>query len=154
MRRDDEAAEYFKKAVSLSPNGVLAYCGLGRVYLHQGKYEEAIAEFQKADDLDERLPPTREQLGYAYALAGRRDEALKILGEMDQRAARGEYVTPLGIAWIYIALGDKDQAFTWLDKACDEHNGGLPYLKTEPVYDSLRSDPRFANVLRRVNLPT
>jgi tetratricopeptide (TPR) repeat protein len=154
MRRDDEAAEYFKKAVSLSPNGVLAYCGLGRVYLHQGKYEEAIAEFHKADDLDERLPPTREQLGYAYAVAGRRDEALKILGEMDERAARGEYVTPLGIAWIYIALGDKDQAFAWLNKACDEHNGGLPYLKTEPVYDSLRSDPRFANVLRRVNLPT
>lgn len=154
MRRDDEAAEYFKKAVSISPNGVLAYCGLGRVYLHQGKYEEAIAEFHKADDLDERLPPTREQLGYAYALAGRRDEALKILGEMDERSARGEYVTPLGIAWIYIALGDKDQAFAWLDKACDEHNGGLPYLKTEPVYDSLRSDPRFANVLRRVNLPT
>lgn len=154
MRRDDEAAEYFKKAVSLVPNGVLAYCGLGRVYLHQGRYDEAIAEFQKADELDERLPPTREQLGYAYAEAGRRDEALKVLDEMDQRAARGEYVTPLGIAWIYIALGDKDQAFAWLDKACDEHNGGLPYLKTEPVYDSLRSDPRFANVMRRVNLPT
>jgi DNA-binding winged helix-turn-helix (wHTH) protein/TolB-like protein/tetratricopeptide (TPR) repeat protein len=154
MRRDDEAAEYFKKAVSLSPNGVLAYYGLGRIYLHQRKYDEAIAEFQKADDLAEHLPPARQQLGYAYAVAGRPDEALKILSEMDQRAARGEYVTPLGIAWIYIALGDKDQAFAWLGKACDEHSGGLPYLKTEPVYDSLRQDPRFADVLRRVHLPT
>jgi DNA-binding winged helix-turn-helix (wHTH) protein/TolB-like protein/TPR repeat protein len=154
MRRDGEAAEYFKKAASLNPGGVLAYYGLGRIYLHQGKYDEAIAEFQKADDLAEHLPPAREQLGYAYAVAGRRDEALKILAEMDERAARGEYVTPLGVAWIYIALDDKDQAFVWLDKACDEHNGGMPYLKTEPVYDGLRSDPRFTEILRRVHLPT
>jgi DNA-binding winged helix-turn-helix (wHTH) protein/TolB-like protein len=154
MRRDEEAAQYFKKTLSLNPNATLAYNGLGRVYLHQGRYDEAIAEFQKADDLAEHLPCARAPLGYGYAMAGRRDEALKILGELDERAVRGEYVTPLGIAWIHIALGDKDQAFAWLDKACDEHSGGLPYLKTEPVYDSLRSDPRFANVLRRVNLPT
>lgn len=154
MRRDEEAAQYFKKTVSLNPNASLAYSGLGRVYLHQGRYDEAIAQFQKADELCEHLPVSREQLGYAYAVAGQREEAQKILGELDQRAARGEYVTPLGIAWIYIALGDKDQAFTWLDKACDEHNGGLPYLKTEPVYDSLRSDARFTDVLRRVHLPT
>jgi DNA-binding winged helix-turn-helix (wHTH) protein/TolB-like protein len=154
MRRDDEAAQYFKKTLSLNSNATIAYNGLGRVYLHQGRYDEAIAAFQKADDLAEHLPCGREPLGYAYAVAGRRDEALKILSELNERAARGEYVTPLGIAWIYIALGDKDQAFAWLDKACDEHNGGLPYLKTEPVYDSLRSDRRFADVLRRVNLPT
>jgi DNA-binding winged helix-turn-helix (wHTH) protein/TolB-like protein len=154
MRRDDEAAQYFQETLSLNSNATLAYNGLGRVYLHQGKYDEAIAEFQKADDLAEHLPVSREPLGYAYAVAGRRDEALKILGELNERVARGEYVTPLGIAWIHIALGDKDQAFAWLDKACDEHSGGLSYLKTEPVYDSLRSDPRFTEVLRRVHLPT
>jgi hypothetical protein len=87
-------------------------------------------------------------------VAGRRDEALKILNQLQERADRGEYVTPFGIAWIQIGLGDKDQAFACLDKAYNDRSSGMIYLKVDPMFDPLRSDPRFTNLLRRMRLPT
>jgi len=69
-------------------------------------------------------------------------------------AKRGEYVLPLGIAWIYIGLGDKDQAFVWLDKSFEDRSDGMREIKTNPIYDPLRSDPRFTDLLKRMRLPT
>jgi eukaryotic-like serine/threonine-protein kinase len=130
------------------------HSGLGQVYLQKGMFPEAITEFNKARDLTEDLPPAWEDLGYAYAKSGQRDEAIKILNQLQERAKRGEYVLPLGIAWIYIGLGDKDQAFVWLDKSFEERSDGLRQIKTNPIYDPLRSDPRFTDLLKRMHLPT
>lgn len=130
------------------------HSGLGQAYLQKGMFPEAIAELNKAKDLTEDLPPASEALGYAYARSGQRDEAIKILNQLQERAKRGEYVLPLGIAWIYIGLGDKDQAFGWLDKSFEERSGGMRVIKTNPIYDPLRSDPRFTALLKRMRLPT
>ncbi len=130
------------------------HSGLGQVYLQKDMFPEAITEFNKARDLTEDLPPAWEDLGYAYAKSGQRDEATRILNQLQERAKRGEYVLPLGIAWIYIGLGDKDQAFVWLDKSFEERSDGLRQIKTNPIYDPLRSDPRFTNLLQRMKLPT
>lgn len=130
------------------------HSGLGQVYLQKGMFPEAITEFNQARDLTEDLPPAWEELGYVYAKSGQRAEAARILNQLQERAKRGEYVLPLGIAWIYIGLGDKDQAFVWLDKSFEERSDGLRMIKTNPIYDSLRSDPRFTDLLKRMHLRT
>jgi len=131
-----------------------AHSGLGQVYLQKGMFREAITEFTLVRDLTEDLPPGWETLAYAYATSGQRDEANKILNELQERAKGGEYVLPLGIAWIYIGLGDKDQAFLWLDKSFEERSDGMRVIKTSPIYDPLRSDARFTDLLKRMHLPT
>jgi DNA-binding winged helix-turn-helix (wHTH) protein/TolB-like protein len=130
------------------------HSGLGHVYVQKAMFPEAIAEFNKARDLTEDLPPAWEELGYAYAKSGQKDEATRILNQLQERAKRGEYVLPLGIAWIYIGLGDKDQAFVWLEKSFEERSDGMRKIKTNPIYDPLRSDARFADLLKRMRLPT
>jgi tetratricopeptide (TPR) repeat protein len=88
-------------------------------------------------------------LGMIYGLGGRRVEANKVLEELLKLNER-RYVTPAALAYVYIGLGDKDQAFAWLEKAYQEHSNFLAYLKVVPVADPLRSDPRFADLVRRV----
>lgn len=159
---DASIAQYQKTLVIVSGlppeySGALVnwiHSGLGHVYLQKGRFPEAITEFNQARDLTEDLPPAWEDLGYAYARSGQRDEATRILNQLQERARRGEYVLPLGIAWIYIGLGDKDQAFVWLDKSFEERSDGLRQIKTNPIYDPLRSDARFTDLLKRMRLPT
>lgn len=91
-------------------------------------------------------------LGHAYAVSGKRNEALKVLGEL-QGQARQKYVSPYFIALIYTGLGEKEQAFAWLEKAYEQRHPYLILIKVEPVFDSLRSDPRFAELMRKVGLP-
>jgi tetratricopeptide (TPR) repeat protein len=91
-------------------------------------------------------------LGHAYAVAGKRDEALKILDEL-QRPAAQKYVSPFFVALIYAGLGEKDQAFAWLEKAYQERHPYMILIKVEPVFQSLHSDPRFADLTRRIGLP-
>jgi predicted Zn-dependent protease len=115
-------------------------------------YLEAIEALQKGINASGGRPMLIALLGHAYAVSGRRDEAMKILGDLKHRSKR-EYVSSDEVALIYAALGEKDQAFTWLEKAYAEHAFVLAYLKVEPMLDSLRSDPRFADLVRRVGLP-
>jgi len=129
------------------------HSGLGQVYLQKGMFQEAISEFNSARDLTEDLSPAWEELGYAYARSGQRDEAIKILNQLQDRARRGEYILPLGIAWIYIGLRDHDQAFVWLEKSFEERSDGMREIKTNPIYDPLRSDARFTSLLQRMKLP-
>ena len=162
-RRYDDAIEQYQKGLKLGSNGLdpnpgpeapWIYLGLGHLYVQKGMFTEAFAQLNKAKDLMEDSPVAWESLGYAYAKAGQRDEALKILDQLQARANKGEYVWPLGVAWIYIGLGDKDQAFTWLDKAFAEQSDALRQIKTHPIYDPLRTDPRFTDLLKRMRLPT
>ena len=90
-------------------------------------------------------------LGMIYGLAGHRAQAIKILKELLELNER-RYVTPAALAYIYIGLDDKDQAFVWLEKAYQERSNFLAYLKVVPVADPLRADPRFNNLVGRVGL--
>ena len=91
-------------------------------------------------------------LGHAYAVSGQKGEAQKVLEQLNQRS-KHSYFTPYFIATIYTGLGEKKQAFGWLEKAYQERSAFLTWLKVDPNLDSLRPDPRFADLLRRVGLP-
>lgn len=140
----------------MDPNFLLVNQDLARVYSAKGMHKEAIAQLQKSNDLLGGNPggiATNEAwLGYAYGLAGRRQDALKIVDTLKNRSRR-MYVSPLSIALVYAGLGDKDKAFQWLDKAYNEHSGDMNLLKVNPTWDPLRSDPRFQDLLRRMNFP-
>ena len=94
----------------------------------------------------------RAYLGYAFALAGKRTEAQKIIDELREES-KIKYVAPYPMALIYTGLGDKDQALQWLDKAYEARANNMVFLTVEPIFDPLRSDPRFQDLLRRVGLP-
>ena len=162
-RKYEAAIEQYQKTLKLgSDNDKLSFgpevpfihFDLGHIYIQKGMFTEAFAELNEAKNLMGDLPTGSESLGYAYAKSGQRDEAIKILNQLQERANRGEYVQPIGIAWIYTALGDKDQAFVWLDRAFADRSYLLRYVKTGPMYDPLRSDPRFTDLLKRMRLPT
>jgi serine/threonine-protein kinase len=152
QRHYDEAIGQYRKALEMDSNSGFTHWALGRALLAQGKFNEAIAEFQKAIPLSGDSPDEPAELARAYALAGRRDEALKIIGELN-KLSEHKHVSPTGIAAIYGALGDKNQAFAFLNKAFDERDFVLIMLKVEPMLDPLRSDPRFAELVRRIGLP-
>jgi tetratricopeptide (TPR) repeat protein len=136
----------------MDSNFSLAHHRLGLAYEQQGKYDEAIAEFKQVVTLTKGKPLGLAALARAYALAGRRTEANKTLIEL-QELSKERYVSPAAVGAIYAALGDNDRAFNWLDKAQKEHDGILVRLKVDPRYDSLRSDPRFEELLKRAGLP-
>src|SRR5262249_29865635 len=125
---------------------------LGIAYLHQGAYDEAIQEFQRATNLSNGGTDYIAQLGQAYAKSGKKGETFKILRRLKELSTR-VYVSPYYMALIYTALGDHDQVFKWLDRACDERSSFLFFLKVEPAFDNVRSDPRFQDLVRRVKLP-
>jgi eukaryotic-like serine/threonine-protein kinase len=153
-RQYDAAIELDLKAVEKSPNNAHFHFVLGEVYVAKGMYKEGIAELQKAVALDnvperwDRYP----MLAYAYGVSGQRDEALKILDEQ-KRLAKQRYIANYNFAIIYTGLGDKDRAFEYLNRAHDE---GMPLLQvpSRPLFDSLRSDPRYTELLRRMKLAT
>jgi serine/threonine-protein kinase len=147
-RRHDQATEQFKKTLEMDQTFSLGHVLLGQAYVQMGMHDEAIAELQEARRLD-NTPQVKAILGYAYAVSGRNSEALRMLTELDQLAAC-RYVSPYFRALIYAGLGEKTQAFAWLDKAYEERNEWLVWLKVDPKLDSLRADPRFADLLHRV----
>ena len=113
------------------------------------RYDEAIVELQKAVELSGGGAAQLGALGYAYALANRRAEALEIVEKLKERS-REHYVPPAMVAVVFSGLGDKDQAMTWLEKAIEERDPWLTGLKVDPMFDSLRSDPRFLDLMHRV----
>lgn len=149
-RRYDEAIEQLRKVLDMDANFVQARYVLGAVYEQQGRYEEAIAERRRAAELSGGAAMRLASLGKAYAQAGKRAEALKILKQLKEQSKR-DYISPSSIAVIYLGLGDKDQAFAWWQRACAEQF--LPFfLKVDPNFDPLRSDPRFQELLRCMGL--
>ena len=124
---------------------------LGRALEQKGSYAEAIAELKQALQLSEGDSNELAALGQAHAQSGNRAEAQKILKELMQRSAR-TYVQPMWIAAIHAALGDKEEAVNWLRQAVGDRSVWLIYLKVEPLFDSLRADPRFADLVRQAGL--
>ena len=152
MEQYDRAITEAKKAIDLDPNFPLAYAQLGTALVQKGMHEEAIAEMQKALDRGQQHPGVRGMLGYAYARAGKKAEAQKVLEEL-KGLSKGRFGFAFPIARIHAALGEKDQAFEWLQKACDERDSQVIWLKVDPSLENLRLDERFAQVLKGMGLP-
>lgn len=149
-RRTDEALMEARKALELDPNDPLSRGILAMVYGAKGNHAEAIAELEK---VKQQLPTSMVVggLGMEYALAGRRADALRALAELKQMA-REQYVSPFDVALVYIGLGDKEQAFAWLEKAREDQSEWMGWINADARLDPLRTDPRFAELLRRVGL--
>lgn len=148
-RMYDEALQVFQNVVRMQPDYALAHVGLGHTYAAKGRYAEAVNEFRTASSLYGEVTNGLIDLGYAYAMSGRRDEALAILNKLEKSK---EYVSPAGLAMLHAALGDKEAAFRWLERAYAGRDAQLQNLKVDPRCDSLRSDPRFSDLLRRMRL--
>jgi serine/threonine-protein kinase len=151
LGRYDEAIEEYRKGPEKDPNLIIAG-GLvpAVIYLKQAKYEDALAEVLKARSRI-KDPRALAHVGYIYAAAGKQDEAVKILREVKGLTSE-HYNLDTPIAAIYTALGEKDRAFAWLEKAYADHDHGVADLKVNPQFDTLRSDARFTDLLRRVRL--
>lgn len=148
--QDDRAIDQCTKILDLDPTSFPARRYLGLAYEHKGMYQKAIAEFQKGVKVS-GSPLMLALLGHAYAASGMTAEARQVLGELRDLEGR-RYVSPYTVAGIYTGLGEKEQAFKWLEKAYDERDVWLVNLKVDPVFSRLRSDRRFQNLLTRAGL--
>ncbi len=148
----DQAIEQFNKIIELDPNFSLGHQGLAWAYEQAGRYEEAIIESQKAAALSAGRTAALAALGYAFAVSGKKSEARKVLDDLKRRSSQG-YVDPYYLTEVYAGLGDKDQTFMWLERAYQDRSSWLVYLKTDPIFNTLRSDPRFQDLMYRVSLP-
>jgi tetratricopeptide (TPR) repeat protein len=149
-RQYDQAIAQLRKTIELDQNWYAAHQYFGMVYESKGLLREALAEYQKARDLNDD-PYVLAFLGRAYAALGKRDEALKILAQMNE-SARQRYVPAYGFAVIYAGLGDKDQAFQWLERSLEDRAWDIVFLKVDPLMDNLHSDPRFVELVKRIGL--
>ena len=149
-RRYDEAIDQYKKSLQVDANFAIAHKGLAEVYVQKGMNDEAVAEIEKAIKLSGRSIFILDDLGYIYARAGKRDDAMKMLEDLD-RIAADEYVPAYCRVVFYAALGDKEKALTWLEKAYEERSF-LVYLKVDPAFDTLREEQRFATIQEKMGL--
>ena len=149
-RRYEQAVESVKTTLEMEPKLVLPHLYLGYIYSAMGKHAEAIAEFQEGIKLGDDSSSTKIYMGAVYARAGERAKAEQILKELQTAKA---YVSPGELAILYTALGQREQAFASLEKAYAAHDLQLQYLGVDSSFDSLRADPRFQDLLRRVGLP-
>jgi serine/threonine-protein kinase len=146
-----EAIEQCQKTLAMDPENVMAHAFLGRSYQQTNRYAEAVAEFRKALDVSGGDSNELAALGQALAASHQEGEARKILAELTMRSQQ-TYVQPMWLAVIHLALGEKDQAFAGMQKAYEDRSAWLVYLKIDPFFDGVRSDPRFAALLQRVGL--
>src|SRR5437870_9605824 len=148
----DLAIEQLSKALEMDPNFGMGHWYLGLADAQKERYSEAEDEMRKAKELLKDSMATEADTGYVYAVSGKKDQALKVIDELKELSKR-RYVSSYHVAMIYLGLKEKDQAFEWLENAYRERSDLLVYLKVEPRLDSLRSDPRFTDLVRRVGLP-
>jgi serine/threonine protein kinase/tetratricopeptide (TPR) repeat protein len=153
-RRYDQAIEQAQLTLEMDPNFAFVHMQLGQAYVQKSMYKEGIAEFEKELVVSPRHPYALSGLGYAYAVAGRSAEARKVLDQLNAISEQ-KYVPAMSRVGVYVGLGDKEKAFEWLGKAYEDRTIGSSFamIKMDPIYDPLlRSDPRFADLLRRMNL--
>jgi tetratricopeptide (TPR) repeat protein len=147
----DKAIEQLRTSIDLDPNYWFDHYYLGRAYEQKGRFPEAIAAFEQGISLG-GVTEVWSSLGHVYAVAGKREEAQKVLDHLKELSVH-EYVAPYNFAVIYAGLGDKDEAFVWLNRAYQERSYLLTYLTVDERLDDLHSDPRFDELRRRVGLP-
>ncbi len=150
-RRYDEAIGELRSVLAVHPDYATAHWFLGYALIANGQSKEAITALDKAVALSGGSPAVIGTLIGAYAQSGRRTEALRLVDELKRRQQRN-YVPAAAFVDAYLGLGERDQAFAWLDRAYREHSSILQILKVHPPFDPLRGDPRFADLLHRVGL--
>jgi DNA-binding winged helix-turn-helix (wHTH) protein/TolB-like protein/Tfp pilus assembly protein PilF len=148
-RRYESAIEQFRKTLELQPDFGITHELLAQTYELKGDYREALAEAQEVVRLDSHRT---DMLAQVYARSGQKAEAYKVLEQL-RKKEKSRYVSPSNVALVYANLGDNGQAFAYLERAYAERDWLMTFLKVEPLLDGLRSDPRFADLLRRVGLP-
>jgi eukaryotic-like serine/threonine-protein kinase len=151
-RQYDDAIEQFRRTVELDPNYPVTYWILGLVLRKMGRYEQAIAEGEKGVKLSGGSPLMNAALAQTSATAGKREKAIQILDDLAE-LTKQKYVAPYFFAGIHVGLGEEARAMEYLEKSYEEHSHWLMYLHMDPGMDSLRSNPRFQDLLRRIGLP-
>jgi TolB-like protein/DNA-binding winged helix-turn-helix (wHTH) protein/Flp pilus assembly protein TadD len=149
--RYDEAIREFRDVLAVRPDDRLPLWPLGWALICNHQAEEAIPELEKAVSVTDSSPGVISALIWAYARAGRRADALRLLGELKKRQQTG-YVPAGAFVNAYLGLGDNDEAFAWFERAYEEQSNSLIYIKVFPLFDPLRGDPRFQDLVRRVGL--
>ncbi len=152
------AEREYRRAIEFNPSYPLARIWYAQYLCAFQRFEEAVAQAKRAQQLDpvfsEREPLVLGALANVYARAGQRGEALKLLGELKRIEVQEHgYVSRFGIIWAYAGLGHKEQAFAWLERASEEHRDRIVWLNVDVLLEPLRSDPRFHDLVRRVGLP-
>jgi TolB-like protein/DNA-binding winged helix-turn-helix (wHTH) protein/tetratricopeptide (TPR) repeat protein len=150
-RRYDEAIREFRDVLAVRPDDRFPLWPLGWTLICNHQSEEAIPELEKAVSVTNRSPGVISALIWAYAHAGRRADALRLLGELKKRQQAG-YVPAGAFVDAYLGLGDNEEAFAWFERAYEEQSNILVYIKVSPLYDPVRGDPRFQDLVRRVGL--
>jgi serine/threonine-protein kinase len=148
----DKAIEECHKALEMDKHSTFAYRNLGLAYLQKGEIENAISALSKAVTFSSGGLAFEAYLGFAYGVANKQKEALETLENL-REIAKERYVPVYNFAIIYLGLGKLDETFEWFEKAFEERSGFMPFLKVEPIIDSLRSDPRFQDLVKRIGLP-
>jgi TolB-like protein/Tfp pilus assembly protein PilF len=149
MHQYERAIQQLKKTLEIDLNYYPAHYALGCAYIQTSNFTEAVTEFEQVCRLEEDSHMALGYIGHAYAREGQTDEAERVLEELKGLSKR-QYISPYSIALVYIGLEQKDEAFKWLEKTYEDQNDMLVWLKIAPEVDSLRSDPRFADLMSRV----
>jgi TolB-like protein/DNA-binding winged helix-turn-helix (wHTH) protein/Tfp pilus assembly protein PilF len=152
-RRYDEAQQSLLKALELDPNYFPAHALMADTYNARGMFENSLAELQKAESLAPGDPWVRADLGYVYAKLGRKSDAEKLLKELTAES-QSKYVSGFFVSWVCIELDQKEEALHWLQRAYEQNDYQLSWISVSPVFDPLRSDPRFADLVRRADPPS
>ena len=150
-RNDDRALEEFRKTKEMDPNFYWTHLGLGRVFITKKMYTDAISAFERATELSGTNSMVLSELGHAYAVAGRRRDANRILAKLKE-LSRQRYISAYDVGLVYVGLGQKEVAMDWFEKAYREHCRSLQFSRVEPRLDPLRNDARFQELLKRLNL--
>jgi tetratricopeptide (TPR) repeat protein len=151
-RQYDQSIEQHRKAIELEPNYWPGYSWMGHALAQQRHFAEGITAFQKAISIEPVIAEPLMGLGRVYGISGKQEDARKVLADLNDKS-KHPFVSSYLMADMYAGLGDKDQAFASLEKAFEERSWYLTQAKLDPELDPLRSDPRFANLLKRVGLP-
>jgi len=151
-RQYDEAIKQLTSVLEMKKEFPLAHLWLGRSYQQLGRYEEALAEFRQVEGAFGGWAVSKAALGYVEGVSGNRREAAKTLSELEA-LSKQRFITAYGVALVYAGMGEKDKSFEWLKKAFDERSHWLVWLRLDPRWDVLRSDPRFGELLNRMHYP-
>jgi tetratricopeptide (TPR) repeat protein len=148
-RRYDDSYQQITKALALDPGFSEAYLNRGKVLLQQGKYRDAIADLETAYRINPANPAIPASLGYGYGLTGNRAKAQLRLKSLLAESEKKSWA----IGLVYLGLGEKERSLDWFERAVRERSGDMIDIRVEPEYDPLREEPRFKQLLTRLNLP-
>jgi serine/threonine-protein kinase len=145
----DHALDQFKALLDFEPNFALLYLSFATTYALKGDYDEALAYGEKMLEVGPRVVAYVGNMGWLYAAAGKKEKAYELLAELEERSKKG-YVSSFWTALIYLSLGEIDKTFEWFEKAYEERDGNMIYFTVPQLFDPIRSDPRYKQLLLKM----